>query len=307
MNLYFAPLEGLGTKIFRNTHFEMFGGSDAYFAPFITPSDNEKITRKTLKDIIKEDNKTNLKAQVLVNKAECFLKFADKIKEIGYDEININLGCPSGTVVKKGRGAGFLKDTESLDRFFYEIFEKSDLKISVKTRTGYYSNSELESLMKIYNKYPLSMIIIHPRAREDFYNGSPDMDAFKAAYEMSLNKVVYNGDILNKKDYEKIVRDFPDLHGVMIGRGAIINPKIFREIRGEEKITTFEIISFLKRLASEYKNLYGTDIFVLNKLKEILFYQLKSYPDEKKILKAVKKANSSDYLLSVIERLPERI
>ena len=92
MKLYFAPLEGITTNVYRNAHFEMFGGCDEYYAPFITPSDNEKITRKGLKDIFPEENRYNLKIQVLANKSEAFLKFEKKVASLGYDEININLG-----------------------------------------------------------------------------------------------------------------------------------------------------------------------------------------------------------------------
>ena len=136
MKLYFAPLEGITTYTYRNTHREMFGGCDQYFAPFITPSDNEKLSIKCLRDIVPEKN-SSVKpiVQVLTNKAESFLKFEEKIKALGYSEVNINLGCPSGTVVKKNRGSGFLREPEALERFLEEVFSASELKIAIKTRT----------------------------------------------------------------------------------------------------------------------------------------------------------------------------
>ena len=231
MNLYFAPMEGITGCVYRSTHREVFGGCSAYFAPFITPSDNEKVSKKGLKDVLFENNKGfPLKVQVLTNQSEAFIKFARKIKAYGYDEINLNLGCPSATVVGKGRGAGMLAEPYKLDKFLYEIFSESDIKISVKTRIGYEDKSEIEDLMNIYNKYQISQLIVHPRTRIEFYKGIADKDAFKYAYNVSKNKVCYNGDVCSKEDFEEIKNQFPDAEGVMIGRGAIGNPFIFEEI-----------------------------------------------------------------------------
>ena len=235
MNLYFAPLEGITNYIYRNTHAEVFGGTDSYYAPFITPSHNEKVNKKGLKDVLPENNVANVKVQVLTKDVSGFLKFAQKIEAAGFDEINLNLGCPYPTVVRKGKGSGFLQTPDELDNFLYEIYEKTNIKISIKTRAGFQSSDELDSLMEIYNKYPISLLIIHPRAREDFYKGVPNMEAFERAYNTSKNKVCYNGNIYTKEDYDKIVEKFPDLESVMLGRGAVINPALFREIRDRRR------------------------------------------------------------------------
>lgn len=306
MNLYFAPLEGITGCTYRNTHAEMFGECSAYFAPFINPSDQEKVSKKGIKDILPENNNgIDLKAQVLTNNAVSFLKFADKIKAFGFDEININLGCPSATVVRKGRGSGFLKDTDALDNFLYEIFDKSDIKISVKTRTGYFSGDEMEELMEIYNKYPLTQLIIHPRAREDFYNGMPDNNVFEKAYKMSKNKLCYNGNIFTAEDYKNIITRFPDIDGVMLGRGAIKNPALFREINGGAKITTAELIEFSKKLAESYNKVLQSEVFTLHKLKEIWVYILWNYPEEKKTAKAIKKSRTIQEFMSSLSLLPK--
>ncbi len=306
MNLYFAPLEGITGCTYRNTHAEMFGECSAYFAPFINPSDQEKVSKKGIKDILPENNNgISLKAQVLTNSSVSFLKFVEKIKAFGFDEININLGCPSATVVRKGRGSGFLKDTDALDNFLYEIFDKSDIKISIKTRTGYFSGDEMEELIEIYNKYPLTQLIIHPRAREDFYNGMPDNDVFEKAYKMSKNKLCYNGNIFTVDDYKNIITRFPDIDGVMFGRGAIKNPALFREINGGEKITTAELIEFSKKLSENYNKVLQSEVFTLHKLKEIWVYILWNYPEEKKTAKAIKKSRTLSDFISSLSLLPE--
>ena len=305
MKLYFAPMEGITTYTYRNAHAEMFGMCDAYFAPFITPTDNEKISIKNLRDILQENNETNLKVQVLSNSQTAFVEFAKRISELGYNEVNLNLGCPSGTVVKKGRGAGFLKDVEKLDRFFDDVFSKTDIKISVKTRTGFYSHEEFGELLSVYNKYPITELTIHPRVREDFYKNNPDIDVFRRAYRDSKLKLCYNGNIFGTEDYEKIVAEFDGLSGVMIGRGAIKNPAIFREIKGGERLKTAELIGFSKILEERYLNLLGSEIYTLHKLKEIWMYVMMNFPEEKKILKAVKKSNRLSDLNLAINCLPE--
>lgn len=306
MKLYFAPLEGITTFTYRNTHAEMFGECDGYFAPFITPSDIEKVSIKNLRDILPQRNiGVDLKIQVLTARADSFLKFENKVKELGYDEININLGCPSGTVVKKGRGSGFLRDPQGLDRFLYEVFSKTNVTVSVKTRTGYESGAEMDGLMEIYNKYPVSLLTVHPRARKDFYNGEPDHDVFARAYKKSKNKICYNGNIFSGDDYEAVASKYPELDSVMLGRGAVKNPAIFREIRGGAKLTTDELVEFSERLICNYNEVLKSDYFTLNKLKEIWMYSMWNYPDEKKVLKAIKKAAKLSDFVSALRCLPK--
>ncbi len=304
MKLYFAPLEGITTYTYRNVHAEMFGGCDSYFAPFITPSDNEKISEKELRDIHPDNNPSiDIKVQLLSNQAGSFLNFSKRIKALGYDEINLNFGCPSGTVIKKGRGSGFLKTPDKIDVFLHEIIEKSAMTISAKTRIGFWAAEEFEELLKVYNRHKLSLLTVHPRTREDFYNGTPSIDAFKKAYENSTNKICYNGNIFSKGDYEEIIARFPDIDSVMIGRGAIANPAIFREIKGGEKLTIKELLEFTERLSEKYLELLQSETFTLYKLKEIWMFVMWNYPDEKKTLKAIKKSNNLTDFKNAINQL----
>lgn len=305
MKLYFAPLEGITTKTYRNTHFELFESVDKYYSPFINPGDNERITEKLMRDVLPEENKAPLAVQIMCNQKEPFLKFAQKVSEFGYDEININLGCPSGTVVSKGRGAGFLKEKEELDRFLDGIFSSCNMKISVKTRIGFSSPDEMAELTEIYNKYPISLLIVHPRVREAYYKGEVDTEAFKSVYEVYKKPLCYNGDIVTKADAERIKLEFPELFGVMIGRGAVKNPAIFREIKGGQPLSAKELSKFLLSLKEKYLCLLKSDVFTMHKLKEIMMSVKDNYPEDKKLLKSIKKANKLSELETVIKNLPE--
>ena len=306
MKLYFAPMEGITTYIYRNTHAELFGCCDEYYAPFIAPSENERITRKSLKDVLPENNKNiTLKVQVLTNKSEAFKNFAPKIEELGYDEININLGCPSGTVVNKGRGAGFLRYPDELHKFLGEIFENNKIKISLKTRIGFESGHEMTRLCEIYNNYPISELIVHPRVRQDFYKGYPDYKVFEQTYKVSKSKVCYNGNIYTLQDYHDITKKFDNLSAVMIGRGAITNPGIFREIKTGQKLTKADMVEFTELLAERYNKILDSDIFTLHKLKEIWIYAIDNFLNSKKAAKAMKKTDRLTDFLNSLHSLPE--
>lgn len=305
MNLYFAPLEGIGTYTYRNTHFECFGNCDYYFSPFITPTGNEKLSIKTMRDILPINNTTPLKVQCLTNSVKGFLEFCDKISSYGYNEVNLNLGCPSSTVVKKGRGAGALKDLETLKDFLDEIFKYVNIKVSVKSRVGFSSYDEFSEILNLFKNYPFSEIIIHPRVREDYYKGSVNLDTYHLIYRDIKTTLCYNGDITSKENYENIINKFPKTDNIMIGRGAIKNPAIFREIKGGEKLKTKEIIDFSKKLEEKYMVLLESDAYTLHKLKEIWLYMIQNYPDETKILKAIKKSTKLAQLNGAIEYLGE--
>lgn len=306
MRLCFAPMEGITTYTYRNTHNTFFGHCDEYYAPFIAPSENERITRKTLRDVLPENNSgLTLKVQVLTNISNAFKSFSPKIAELGYDEINLNLGCPAGTVVGKGRGSGFLKYPAALDDFLESIYSESKTKISIKTRIGFSSGNEMSGLMEIYNKYPVSELIIHPRVRQDFYKGYPDMKAFDEAYNVSKAKVCYNGNIFTVEDFAKITEKYHELSGVMIGRGAVANPGIFREIKTGRKTTRAEMIEFTELLAQNYNKILNSDTNTLHKLKEIWIYSIDNFPESKKQFKVMKKTDKLSEFLNAVNSLPE--
>lgn len=305
MKLYLAPMEGVTTYTYRNAHSEFFGGCDEYYAPFIVPTDNERLSMKSLRDITPENNKVKPMVQVMCTTWTAFYKFVERVKQLGYDEVNLNLGCPAGTVVKKFRGSGALKNIDALDEMLCHIFKEADIKISIKTRTGFYSHDEFDELLKIYAKYPVSKLIVHPRIREEFYKGEPNLESFKKAYEIFGEKLCYNGNIYSTDDYESICGKFPEIDSVMIGRGAISNPAIFREIKGGKRLSTEELVGFSNLLEERYLKLYKSEHNAFFKLKEMWMYMITNYPNENKILKAIKKSAKFVDLNNAINALPE--
>lgn len=305
MKLYFAPMEGITTYTYRNTHAQFFGGCDMYYAPFIVPSDKERVSRKCLRDILPEHNTDMpLRVQVLTTQADSFVKFEEKIKELGYSEVNLNLGCPAARVVQKGRGSGALKDKEKLKAFLLETFEKTNFKVEIKTRIGFADKSEADALLEIYNKLPMERLLVHPRTKLDYYGGVPHDDVFEKFYKESKNKLCYNGNVFTLADFKRIEVRFPEIEGVMLGRGAIANPALFREIRGGERITTQELVEFSEKLIENYYAVLQSEIFTLQKLKEIWVYVLWNFPEETKVAKAIKKSANLEDFKAAIRKLP---
>ncbi|MDY4949585.1 MAG: tRNA-dihydrouridine synthase family protein [Clostridium cadaveris] len=301
MKYYLAPMEGITGHIYRNAYEKFFHNIDKYFTPFIIPNTSTSLKTKELRDVLPENNNgINVVPQILTNDSEGFIVTTRKLKELGYDEVNLNLGCPSGTVVSKNRGSGFLAQREELDRFLEDIFSMDDVKISVKTRIGKDSPEEFYELIKIYNKYPIEELIIHPRTREDFYGNKPNLEVFKDALTLSTNPTCYNGDIFTVSDYKKITETFPNVDKVMIGRGILANPGLINEIKGKGVIDKEVLKAFHDEVFSRYREVLREDRNAIYRMKELWGYMIYIFSDNKKYAKKIKKAqNLIDYNMAV--------
>ena len=325
-------MEGLTTFPFRQVHHSFYPGIEKYYTPFLVANQTLHFKKKELRELLPENNAgIHTVPQVLTNKAEEFLWAVRTIQEYGYEEINLNLGCPSPTVVTRGRGAGFLADPDRLDRFFEEVFDEMEkdraayrVKISIKTRTGLNSHEESSELMRIYNRYPICELIVHPRRRADLYKGTPDLDVFSQMMEESIHPVCYNGDIKIPEDYQRIKERFPDLPSVMIGRGLIRDPALAVKIRAAEdsreaspgwnlndsacqgaetELQASDISDmpeadkrllrdYLGKLCRRYADYIDGEHDVVAKMKEVWSYVGERFPDRQKGLKQIRKAKT---------------
>lgn len=291
MKFYMAPLEGITGYIFRSTYHKYFGEIDKYFTPFISPNQKKICRTREKTDILPENNKgMYVVPQILTNRAELFINTVNYLKEYGYDEINLNLGCPVGTVVSKKKGAGFLSEKEELKSFFDKIFSDCDVNVSVKTRIGVESADEFEELVDIFNLFPIYELIIHPRTRADYYNNKPNLKAFSYGYEKSPAKICYNGNIFQNDNYKMILRKFPELESVMAGRGILRCPGLIPYIKNGTKMQKDQFRDFHDELYDRYKlTLYG-DKTVLCKMKELWSYMIYSFDCDSKAEKKIKKS-----------------
>lgn len=305
MKYYFAPLEGISGYIYRNAYEKFFPNNiDKYFTPFIVPNQSKSLKTKEFRDVLPENNNgLNIIPQILTNNSEGFIATCKKLKQLGYDEVNLNLGCPSGTVVSKFRGSGFLGKREELDNFLDEIFKIQDMKISIKTRLGVDSADEFYEIMKIYDKYPMEELIIHPRTRQDFYGNKPNMEMFKDALKSSKNTICYNGDIFSVKDYEKFIEECPSVDRIMIGRGSLANPGLINEIKGKGIVDKNILKEFHDEVCMGYKEILSGDINVLFRMKELWSYMIGMFEDSEKVAKKIKKERMLSEYNVIISRL----
>ncbi|OAA90848.1 tRNA dihydrouridine synthase [Clostridium coskatii] len=308
MNFYFAPMEGLTGYIYRNAHNAFFNKIDKYFSPFIVANQSDRFKTKELKDILPENNQgIVLIPQLLTNNAKDFIHTSKKIKQMGYTEVNLNLGCPSGTVVSKNRGSGFLSKTKELDAFLEEIFSEAASKISVKTRIGKDSPEEFYNLIEIFNKYPIEELIVHPRIQKDFYKNKPNLKVFKDALSLSKNPVCYNGDIFTVKDYKKFTVDFCSVKTIMIGRGLLANPGLINDIKNNTKLDKKLLKDFHDKIYEDYKKVLFGDRNVLFRMKELWSYMIQIFSNNAKYAKKIKKSEKLyDYDAAVLSLFREQ-
>lgn len=292
MKFYFAPMEGVTGYIYRNIHHSYFPNVDKYFTPFIVANQSVSFKTRELQDIKPEHNQgMNVVPQILTNNAHDFIQTSKKIKEFGYDEINLNLGCPSGTVVAKGKGSGFLARKEELNRFLEEVFNANVTKISIKTRIGLDNPDEFQDLMLIFNQYPLEELIIHPRIQKDFYKNTPNLTVFSEGLSTSKHEVCYNGDIFTVNDYKNFIVKYPQVNAIMLGRGIIANPALIQEITSGVGLDKRVLKEFHERLVIEYKRILSGDRDVLFKMKEVWHYWAYMFTDDEKYRKKIRKAS----------------
>jgi tRNA-dihydrouridine synthase len=291
MQLYFAPLEGIGGYIYRNAQADLFPKADKYFSPFVAPNQAGSLKSKEKRDVAPENNEgITLIPQILTNNADAFVQTAKDLKALGYHEVNLNLGCPSKTVVTKYRGSGFLAIPEQLDQFLNQIFEKTDVRISIKTRLGMECAEEFEALLEIYNRYPLEELIIHPRVQMDYYKNKPHMDAFDRALSHTSHTVVYNGDLFTPDACQTFQTTYPQTEKIMLGRGVLCNPCLFGEVRREETLTKETLKAFHDRLMEDYQRELFGEKNVLFKMKELWYYMSHTFTNSEKYMKKIRKA-----------------
>ena len=317
MKFYLAPLEGVTGYIFRNALEEYFPGTDRYFTPFIVPDQKHALRKRELRDVLPENNQVKeLVPQILTSDPVRFVETAKALAEYGYEEVNLNLGCPSGTVVAGGRGAGMLADVEKLDCFLDQIFRDTDLRISVKTRIGIERPEEGYTLMKIYNQYPISEVIIHPRTRKEYYKGEPHLDVFSELLAMSQHPVCYNGNLFTVRDYEQLRARFPQVERVMIGRGVLADPGLMQRLKsfehaqktGEDsgrkengmeqprseiyRTGKQELRAFHDTIFRQYREIFDEDKNAIFHMKELWSYLVHSFEGSEPYAKKLRKTSS---------------
>ncbi len=280
----FAPMEGLTDSIYRSLHHSFFPGPDRYYMPFLSPTIHRKLTPREERELPLADSVPfPAIAQVLTRVPEDFLWAAQVIRDRGYSEVNLNLGCPSRTV--GGKGSAMLGNLQELEAFLDAIFAKSPLPISIKTRLGVADAQEFPAILDIYNRYPIWELTIHPRVRKQFYTGSVDMEMFRYAAANSKNPLCYNGDLLTRADIARIETEFPQLRGIMIGRGLLGDPALL----SKDPATNPRLEGFMDALLEHYTAAFAGSRNAMFRLKENWGFLISHFPGSDKLWKRLRK------------------
>ena len=304
MQIDFAPMEGVTDYIFRKIFNDYFKGVSRYYTPFLSPMPKRILAPKEFREVDPKNNdKINLIPQILTNNANDFSLAAEMLYDMGYETINLNLGCPSGTVTAKGKGSGFLKYPEELEIFLGEIFKGNKYKISIKTRIGVEREEEWDEILEIYKKFPISELIVHPRLMKEQYRGNVHISAYEKAYNIFSSKITYNGDIKKKGDIDKIIEQFPKTEKIMLGRGLIGNPYLAEEVSGNKLSDKKAIKEFARDLYKAYADEFQSEHAAVNRMKGIWFYLLNSFEAINKNTKLIKKASNAIQLESAVMQI----
>lgn len=315
--LSLGPFQGITDAPFRNVFKRHFGGIDKYYTPFFTGIHKEEHAKNLQGEEInpRYNDVETLTPQILSTDAEEILRFAKQCKELGYKEINLNMGCPFPRVANKQRGSGLLPHPDKVEAILERVFEQIDIRFSIKCRLGYFKPEEIDAIIPIFNKYPLSELIIHPRIGKQLYKGEADVERFKALTPYINAPLVYNGDVFSVESFEKIrgiITDdnpqSPSLSGYMLGRGILANPFLAEEIRGDawdtpkgterrERLHAYVVDLYEDRLRHA-----GGSPKVLGRMKELWSYLMYSFDDPQWVWRKIKKLNAlKDYENAVEE------
>ena len=294
MNYYVAPMEGLTDRVWRQAHQKWFAFPDApvrYYAPFISPPENRIPIKKKMAELATDANPgAPVIPQLLAKDGELAAWMVGELRGLGYDEVNLNFGCPSGTVTAKGKGSGMLRDPKKLDAFLEAVFANAGGSLSVKTRLGVDRPEEFAALLDIYNQYPICELTIHPRVMRQLYRGQADRAAFAAALPACRMPVCYNGDVTTVDDLHGLEAQFPSLSGIMVGRGMIADPALLRKARGGAPASREELLGYLTDLYHGYTGLFGSAGCAVSRMKGHWFYLIRRFEGAEKLEKQLRKA-----------------
>ena len=299
MRYYYAPLEGITDATFRRLHHKYFPGVDRYFMPFISPTVHRCLTNREERELPRADSVGFCAVPQLLGKnVEDMLWAIEVCRDQGYDEVNINLGCPSGTVVSKGKGSGMLSDIYALDEFLSAIYAKAVLPVSLKTRIGVNDSANWEKILEIYRDYPVKELTVHPRIRKAFYKGDCDMVAFARAVEGSPFPVCYNGNVCSLEDAGEIEERFPTVESIMIGRGLVADPGMLCGGTNRETLK-----AFLSELSDTYCAVFGSKRNAIYRMKDNWHYLIALFEGCEKHWKELRKCTDYDRFTAIANEI----
>jgi len=292
-----SPLQGFTDFRFRNAFNNYFGGIDTFYAPYIRLNGKRIIKPAYQRDILPENNvDLEVIPQIITNDADEFLFVANYVKQLGYKELNWNLGCPYPMVTKCGMGSGLINDSAKINEILTKVHSESDIIVSMKMRLGYDNSQEILNVLPVLDTFPLKNIAIHARIGKQLYKGGVDLNAFQQCIENTNHKLYYNGDITSVAKFYEMQQRFPTINHWMIGRGLIADPFLPSMIKNnttEYPINRLDLFSeFHDILYQQYGESLSGATHLLLKMYHLWEYFSTTFSNPRKTLKKIKKAHS---------------
>lgn len=307
MKLFLAPIQGMTIACYRNLYAEIFGDIDEYYAPFIATS-SIKNSPLLFKDLLPKSNDKTLKIvpQLLGNNGSDFKFYASSIADMGYNEINWNIGCPFPMVTKRKKGSGILPYPDMIKKFLDEACTDNSYAITVKLRLGLNNLEDGIKVIELLNEYPLNGVIIHARTGIQMYTGNVDLDSFETLNLACKHEVTYNGDIFSYADFMNIHSRFPTIKNFMLGRGALRDPFLPSAIKGHITGSANKIVmikEFHNSIYTYYKNILSGEKHLCDKMKEFWMYMSIHIDQNGQFMKKIKKCRTNTAYLEVINQM----
>lgn len=297
VTLLSSPLQGFTDFRFRNAFHKYFGGIDTFYAPYIRLNGKLVIKNSYQKDLQPENNTTlEVIPQVMTNNADEFLFVVKYIQDLGYTELNWNLGCPYPMVTKQGMGSGLICNPDKINEILYRAHSETNVTVSMKMRMGYEHAEEILDVFPILDTYPLKNIAIHARIGKQLYKGGVDLDAFQRCTEHTRHKLYYNGDITSVSKFKEMQERFPMIDHFMIGRGLIADPFLPKMIKND--LTEYPkdrwkiFAEFHDTIYQQYDEALSGPTPIKMKMQGFWEYFAQSFSNPQKTFKKIKKANN---------------
>ena len=297
IKIYQAPLQGATDFDFRKALAESFGGIDKYFIPYLSYGKGREIKKSQLREVFPENNESlPVVPQVLFSDQAELFDLVSILIDYGYEEINLNLGCPYPMATNKGRGAAWLEKPEALNEILQQLYAKGfPAKFSVKMRAGMTNDQDAQAIFGILNQFPLEELIFHPRTASQMYDGKANPQLFADAISLVKHPMVYNGDITSAADFQEIQSLLPEQNSWMIGRGLVTNPALAAQLKGEvfePKALRKQMREFHDQLLEGYSARLQGDGHIVMKMSQFWAYFSQSFENPHKAMKLVKKSSS---------------
>ena len=294
--LILAPMQGLTELMFRKVYHNCFPGAlDLAISPFLSLTHgNLADAWKKIDDVLPEANQDSIPVipQILGKEPIEFVELANRLHEIGYTEVNWNIGCPMRRVTAKHRGSGILPYPDEVRSILDYIIPRLRPALSVKMRLGLHSPDEIFNLIPILNDYPLLNITIHPRTGKQQYSGQVDLDTFEQTLPLLKHQVIYNGDLCTVADFRRLRQRFPKIQHYMIGRGILYDPLLPLKIKNNHPADLKATLLFVTALADAINQLPIREESRMRKTKEYWCLVRRSLPITEQQATAVLRAQT---------------